>query len=296
MAEAKLVGVWRRARRAWQHFAVCLVAAVSAASWVPALAGQSTADACVAPESKLRLDHVPIAVADLDALAETLTDGFGFSAKPGRRHANGLENLHIKFEDGSALELMTVHEPKDDVARHYADLIEIGGGGAYLALSGLSVDDVLAAAASIEPALSATRSTAFDLASFPSGHDLESIFFIETHGPSTDGPEHVTHANGATALQGVWIAVEEPQRLVDLLVELGARDCGMAGHPEHLYGRAVGLGSGTVYVVDGGLWQTDPGSAPVLSITVGASEDAEPKNLILGDAGGLWVALVPSRR
>ena len=71
---------------------------------------------CIAPESALRLDHVPIAVADLDALAARLT-GFGFSAKPGRPHSNGLENLHIPFIDGSALELMTVDEPGDAVAR-----------------------------------------------------------------------------------------------------------------------------------------------------------------------------------
>ncbi len=277
-----------RTRMSW-------VAAAFAAMYAPALAlaAQTQVDVCLAPESRLRLDHVTIAAADLDGLTSTLSDGFGFSMKPGRRHANGLENRHIKFQDGSSLELMTVMEPGDELARRYADLIDIGGGGAYLALSGLAVDEVLSATAQIEPALAPTRSAAFDWAAFPEDHDLASVFFIEVHEPPLDRAEHLTHENGASALSEVWIGVEDPERLVALLTAFGARDCGMAGHPEHLYGRAVGLATGTVYVVDGGLWQTDPGSAPVLSVTVSAAAHAEAKNLILGDAGGLWVALVP---
>jgi len=184
----------------------------------------SASHACLAPQSALRLDHVTIAAADLDALTETLTTGFGFSTKPGRRHANGLENRHIKFEDGSALELMTVHEPTDELAQRYADLIEVGGGGAFLALSGPGVDEILAAAAQIEPALAVTRSTAFDWAAFPTGHVLESIFFIELHQRPVDRAEHLAHRNGAITLQEAWVAVEDPDRLVALLMALGARD------------------------------------------------------------------------
>ena len=100
------------------------------------------AERCVAPDARIGLDHVPIAVDDLDALAERLTAGFGFLTKPGRPHDNGLENVHIKFEDGSGLELMTVGRPGDALAERYASLIADGGGGAYLALSGVSADEV----------------------------------------------------------------------------------------------------------------------------------------------------------
>ena len=56
--------------------------------------------ACVADSSAPRLDHVIIAVRDLDAASA----GFvrhGFRLKPGRLHANGLLNRHIKFRDGT---------------------------------------------------------------------------------------------------------------------------------------------------------------------------------------------------
>jgi hypothetical protein len=32
----------------------------------------------------------------------------GFTLKQGQLHANGLDNRHLKFEDGTELELMTV--------------------------------------------------------------------------------------------------------------------------------------------------------------------------------------------
>ena len=42
----------------------------------------------------------------------------GFSLKPGRFHAHGLRNNHIKFEDGSGLELISPPgHPTDDLTR-----------------------------------------------------------------------------------------------------------------------------------------------------------------------------------
>ncbi|MCG8467184.1 MAG: VOC family protein [Gemmatimonadetes bacterium] len=284
-----------RVARASRRAAIGL-AATAAVAATP-LAGQSRgvdARSCRAPDSGLRLDHVPIAVDDLDALADRMRDEIGFSLKPGRPHENGLENRHVKFADGSALELMTVDEPRDALALRYADLIDVGGGGAYLALSGRSVDELAEATASIEPALEITRSPAFDWAAFPAGHDLHPVFFLELHDPPSDRPEHVTHENGALRLEEAWVSVEEPGRLVRLLVALGGRDCGMAGHPEHLYGRAVGLASGMLIVVDAGLWMADPESAPVVSVAIGTEPDVEPTNWILGEAGGLWIALRPA--
>lgn len=264
---------------------LCLVAA----TWATPVVGQ---DACVAPDALIRLDHVPIAAADPGAVTARLVSELGLSIKPGRAHENGLENVHIKFRDGSALELMTVGEPRDALARQYARMIADGGGGAFLALSGLPIDSILAIVGPIEPDLIKTETPAFDWASFPEGHLLNPVFFVDVHQRPPDLPEHLNHASGVTALQGVWVVVEEPERLVRLLTRLGGVDCGMRGHAEHLYGRAVGLGSGTVYVVDAGLWEADPDSAPVASLTL-TGPMASPRTIILGEAGGLWLEVRP---
>lgn len=80
-----------------------LVAAVQPRATV-APAGQGV---CVGSPTAPALDHVVLAVRDLDAAAA----GFarhGFRSKPGRLHANGLLNRHVKFRDGTGIELMTV--------------------------------------------------------------------------------------------------------------------------------------------------------------------------------------------
>ena len=263
-----------------------LLAAAALAAAPSAGSGQ---EHCTSAEARVRVDHVPIAVADLEAATTRLVDGFGFRTKPGRRHANGLENRHIKFADGTGLELVTIHEPGDDLARRYAELIADGGGGAFVALGGLPVDSVLALVAPAEPELEATRLPAFDLAAFPPGHPLAPVFFVDVHLRPPDLPEHLDHPNGARSLRAVWVAVEEPDRLAGLLRRLGARDCGQSAHPMHLTGRAMGLARSTLYLVDAARWQADPGSAPVLSITVAGSDPSGPAAMVLPDAGGLWI-------
>ncbi|MGB5302310.1 MAG: VOC family protein, partial [Gemmatimonadota bacterium] len=44
---------------------------------------------------------------DLGSASTTFRDTLGFSIKAGRVHENGLRNVHIRFGDASALELIT---------------------------------------------------------------------------------------------------------------------------------------------------------------------------------------------
>ena len=253
----------------------------------------------MAPDSPLALDHVPVAVGDLDALARRLTDEFGFRVAQRASREGGLAAAAIGFEDGTRLELMTVETaPSPDDADgsetdRYAHLIADGGGGAYLALAGPGLDDVLGMAAQLEPDLVVIGEGARRRAAFPADHPLEAVFFVD---PARDRPAPAPapdHANGAEGLQAVWVMVEDPERLTRLLLAFGARDCGPSRHPEHLYGRAVGIRDGTVYVVDALLWLADPGSAPVVSLTVRGGPDSVSDNIVLGNAGGLWIELRP---
>ncbi|MDE2661770.1 MAG: VOC family protein [Gemmatimonadota bacterium] len=267
---------------------------------------QSAPVACLAPGSSLRLDHVPVAVGDLDALSRRLTDEFGFHVRDGRRDANGLETAEIGFGDGTRLELRTVSGSGDPDAsgatelRRYTDLIVDGGGGAYVALAGndgTGLDELLAIARDVEPELAAAGSGMGRRAAFPPDHPLQAVFFVEPD-PEAQEPPTVSglpeHPNGARGLQAVWIMMEDPDRLTRFLLAFGARDCGPSRHPEHLYGRAVGIRGGTVYVVDARLWMADPGSAPVVSLTVRGGRESASDNIVLGNAGGLWIELRPS--
>lgn len=276
-------------------------ALVGAALALPGTASVSLAqaapEACVAPGSSLRLDHVPVAVGDLDALSRRLTDEFGFHIQAPTRDESGLETAVIGFSDGTRLELRTVEDSGDPAgpgtaeAGRYAELIADGGGGAYLALSAPGLNEVLDATADLESGLAVSGADTGRRAAFPPDHPLHAVFLVDADQERTEAPEALLHANGAQGLQAVWVMVEDPERLTRFLLAFGARDCGPSRHPEHLYGRAVGIRGGTVYVVDALLWLADPGSAPVVSVTVRGGRDSVSDNIVLGDAGGLWIEL-----
>jgi len=93
---------------------------------VPAAAGD--------PAPLIRgLDHIPLAVADLESATANFGK-FGFLIKPGRPHGNGLRNQHIKFPTGEGIELMTVRDPTDSLAREYDDWLKGGDGPAFWSL------------------------------------------------------------------------------------------------------------------------------------------------------------------
>ena len=58
------------------------------------------------------IDHIPLAVNDLASATETYRR-LGFAIKPGRFHADGIRNNHVKFEDGAGIELITASAPTD---------------------------------------------------------------------------------------------------------------------------------------------------------------------------------------
>ena len=70
-----------------------------------------------APDARVGIDHVVVAVPDLDAAVGAYR-ALGFTPKPGRAHANGLLNAHLKFADDTQLELMSlVGDASDEMAR-----------------------------------------------------------------------------------------------------------------------------------------------------------------------------------
>jgi catechol 2,3-dioxygenase-like lactoylglutathione lyase family enzyme len=145
------------------------------------------------------LDHVPIAVRDLETAAETYR-ALGFSLKPGRPHQNGIRNQHVKFPDGTELELITAPEARDALTTKYRRHLEDGDGPAFLAL--------------FVP----------DKARMP--RDLPASLHYWVFGPRnaspTDRPEHFAHANTATSLISVWLAGEDLQHERTLFARLGA--------------------------------------------------------------------------
>ncbi len=187
----------------------------------------TTGATCWAPSSGLAVDHVVIAVSELGVAVDDFRS-LGFIVKPGRLHANGLLNSHVKFSDGTALELMSVERtPTDPTAEAYARFLRGGEGGAYLALE---ADPVLVEAAAqalglpsrTERAGPFTWVTVDDSRGRQDG-EPSPVFFISYLSRPADPDSLLVHSAGVTGIESV--RVDATGDLMALLVLLGATIC-----------------------------------------------------------------------
>lgn len=182
-------------RRIFTVSGVAVVCSISAAVTAGGQAPSATATPAGATSG---LDHIPIAVANLEQAADRYK-ALGFALKPGRPHDNGIRNQHVKLTDGTELELITAPEARDALTNKYRRHIVAGDGPAFLAL------------------YAPGRSRAADNA-VP-----DYIFFGPRNSSPTDRPEHFAHPNGAESLIAVWLAGDDLTGERQLLTGMGAR-------------------------------------------------------------------------
>jgi hypothetical protein len=189
------------------------------------------------------INHTPIVVRDLEK-AQADFRAMGFTIKPGRLHPDGILNAHVKFADGSELELITAPKAVDDLTSEYRSKLEAGDGPVYY---GLDAPDP----ASLLRKLRAAGMPLKDdggLLTFPLGHPLHAIFFGVRAPAPTDRPEHFVHANTAQRLSGFWVRDRPELRALfrDLTVPLvDTPSCGPLRGPVTV----AKLPEGDVYLV-----------------------------------------------
>ena len=158
-----------------------------------------------------RLDHANVVVRNL-AAARSDYERLGFTFKLGRLHDNSIVNAHVKFPDGTELELITAFERRDALAGRYLDLLSRGEGGAFFAMRADSVAAVLAALRRYDTTLRADTAGAYISIDDPPGWNLPELFVMRYLTPPVDSARHYTHANGAFALRAVWLALDSNDR------------------------------------------------------------------------------------
>lgn len=147
------------------------------------------------------LDHIPIAVSDLDR-ARADYEALGFVLKPGRPHANGIRNLHAKFPDGTEIELITAAEPKDELSAEYVAWLKAGDGPPF---AGFYTEAMIGLLGRISD-LGSPLTFADGIASFQPESLLHHFFFGGRQKSPTGRPGHFAHPNTAHGLTGLWLA------------------------------------------------------------------------------------------
>lgn len=155
--------------------------------------------------SALRLDHVPIAVRNLPA-AIARFQALGFTIKPGRFHANGIEHASLKFADESYVELITARDSSSGIGREYRELLREQEGAAYVflrdSMRGAFTSRVLRAGGRREEA------GLFAFTRMPATWSAARVQLIHYLAPADDSASTLRHANGARRVCAIWAIVE----------------------------------------------------------------------------------------
>lgn len=153
----------------------------------------------------LGVDHIPVVVRDLEK-AQADFERFGFAIKPGRFHEDGIRNVHVKFPDGTEIELITAPKAVDALTSEYRAKLERGEGPIYF---GLYAPDRTVLTARLKAAGVAAEQDGFG---FSGQSLLHPLFFGPRNKSPTDRPEHFAHANGALRVSAFWVRDLAPAR------------------------------------------------------------------------------------
>ena len=135
-------------------------------------------------------------------------EALGFVMKPGRPHNNGIRNAHVKFPDGTEIELIATLSASDGLSSDYLDWLKGGDGPARL---GFFASDVTALKErlSLHNLALTGNSETWTVADPPA---LKRVFFSRRQHSPTDQPRHFAHSNTAFSLSGVWLAGADAER------------------------------------------------------------------------------------
>ena len=165
----------------------------------------------------LGIDHIVIAVRDLDAAARDYA-ALGFTVVPGGKHPVGTHNVLVAFADGSYIELISFYRDNPDhrwwaalqKGEGFVDFCmqtdDLSGDTAKLRAAGVKIDDPVP--------WSRTRPDGYQLKWVLSlardEHRGVAPFLIQDETPREERiPRETTHQNGATGIGTITVAAHD---------------------------------------------------------------------------------------
>lgn len=155
--------------------------------------------------NNLQIDHIVCLVRNID-LAANLYTKKGFTVKKGSLHKNGLINGHIKFNNKTSIELMSIKgTPTDEISKNYLKLLKNGEGGVFISISGIETSVMEKRLNNLEIDYNTITGENWDYITFPETSSLAHFFFIDSKFEIKDSIDILTHKNNSEKIKEVWI-------------------------------------------------------------------------------------------
>ena len=190
------------------------------------------------------IDHIPVVVADLNK-AQADYRAMGFVLKPGRFHADGITNAHVKFTDGTEIELITASNAVDELTSEYIAKMKSSEGPVYF---GLFAPDFAAVSSRIN-SLPFKAQLETGMFTFPAASPLHPLFLGQRNKAANDKPEYFEHENTAVRLSALW--VRDTPELREELKALGVSltPVGLCGFQGAAQGIRAALPEGNLFLI-----------------------------------------------
>lgn len=166
----------------------------------------------ISAQELIGIDHIPIAVRDLDK-ATRFYQSLGFAIKPGRPHNNSIRNQHIKFTNGTELELITASASTDTLSTEYCKLLKQGEGPVFFGIYSTQRAVIARRLNNVNKSYEYQENAI----TFTEGDPYHLLFFGSRNHSPTDKPEHFAHTNTAISLTGVWLATDDSIGLLKII-------------------------------------------------------------------------------
>jgi hypothetical protein len=168
-------------------------------------------------QSFISIDHVPVAVKNLDSIKNYLATVLYFKIKEGKKHS-GIKNFFLKFEDGTYLEFTTPVNNQQAIGKYYTDFLKQRQGAAALAIA---VTDAAIIAHSLRTKAIPFEKDSNAIWKTVAPHNANLFFIDYTDKSWKDTKQYTAHPNKALLLKATYSIVANVDAEVDIYRKLG---------------------------------------------------------------------------
>lgn len=166
------------------------------------------------------LDHIIIGSNNLEKSKSFFQDKLGFTIKEGKKHNNGIINFFIEFVDSSEIEIVSITNPIDLLAKEYNTLLKIKHFGFQFALRTNEIQNLKNHFGTLSSNFSHfDENLAYSTLAQKEFKQELPIFFIQHHQKHFN--TKTNHSNNSNGISAIWLSTIDIKKSAQKYIDFG---------------------------------------------------------------------------